>query len=283
MSEYDAHRTLEVAALKIISKRRRKKMQEKFNIDAIVEELDNEFNSEEVVEDEASLEEQDIETVEEDTEYIEEDAEEEQTEEEENEEVEEDAEEDDEELHRRNEAFKRLREERDQFAATDKFLEELAAEYGMTKQQLIDRWSNEAAQRRAKKAGISPAEFKRQQELEQKVQQLELEKKKEVFNIKTQALVERYQLSEKQVDAMFAKASEMGIEITTNPDLLEFVYKAMNYDNAVEQGRQRQLEISKKRSKTAPGRTGTKGAQVKADDGWDNEIEAILREQNLIK
>ena len=261
-------------------------MQEKqeFNLDAIVEELDAEFASEEITEDEAGLEEQDIETVEEDTEYIEEDAEEEYVEyTDEDEQVEDDTEEDDEELHRRNEAFKRLREERDQFAATDTFLEELAAEYGMTKQQLIDRWSNEAAQRRAKKAGVSPAEFKRQQELEQKVQQLELEKKKEVFNIKTQALVDRYQLSEEQVDGMFAKASELGIEITTNPDLLEFVYKAMNYDNALEQGRQKQLEISKNRSKTAPGRTGTKGAQINADDGWDNEIEAILREQRLIK
>ena len=139
------------------------------------------------------------------------------------------------------------------------------------------------AQRRAKKEGVSPEAFKRQQELERKVQELELEKKKEIFNIRTQAIVDKYNLSESQVDAMFAQASDMGIEITQNPELLEFVYKAMNYDNALEQGRQKQLEISKKRSKTAPGRTGTKGAQVNADDSWDNEIENILREQNLIK
>lgn len=256
-------------------------MQEKFNIDDIVKELDAEFESDtEEVSEEDSLEAQDEETVEEDTEdteALEEDAEEV----EEDEEV--DAEEEDEELHRRNEAFKRLREERDQYAETDQFLEELAAEYGMTKQQLIDRWKDETAQRRAKKEGVSPEAFKRQQELERKVQELEIEKKKEIFNIRTQAIVDRYNLSESQVDEMFAQASEMGIEITQNPELLEFVYKAMNYDTAIEQGRQKQLEISKKRSKTSAGRTGTKGAQVNADDGWEKEIDSILREQNLIK
>lgn len=260
-------------------------MQEKFNIDQLVEELDAEFASEdEAVDSEDGLVAQDEDTVEEADEIeeaLEEDAEE--VEEEEDEEIEEDVEEDDEELHRRNEAFKRLREERDQYAATDKFLEELAAEYGMTKQQLIDRWTNEAAARRAKKAGISPEQFQREQELQRKVQELEIEKRKEIFNLRTQALVDQYGLSEEDVDAMFAQANEMGIQITENPELLEFVYKAMNYDNALEQGRQRQLEISKKRKKTAAGRTGTKGAQVNADDGWDKEIDAILREQRLIK
>ena len=82
---------------------------------------------------------------------------------------------------------------------------------------------------------------------------------------------------------MFATASEMGIQITENPELLEFVYKAMNYDNALERGRQKQLETSKKRKTTATGRTGTRGAQINSDDGWDKEIEAILREQRLIK
>lgn len=260
-------------------------MQEKFNIDQLVEELDAEFASEkEEVDSEDGLVAQDEEETVEETEQIEEalDEDAEQVEEE-DEEEEQPVEEDDEELHRRNEAFKRLREERDQYAETDKFLEELAAEYGMTKQQLIDRWTNEAAARRAKKAGISPQQFQREQELQRKVQELEIEKKKEIFNLRTQALVDQYELSEEDVDAMFAQANEMGIQITENPELLEFVYKAMNYDNALEQGRQRQLEISKKRKKTSAGRTGTKGAQVNADDGWDKEIEAILKEQRLIK
>jgi hypothetical protein len=284
MLEYNTFSSFRSRCSKDHLKAEEKKMQEKFNIDDIVKELDAEFELDtEEVSEEDSLEAQDEQTVEEDTEdteALEEDAEEV----EEDEEVDEkEAEEEDEELHRRNEAFKRLREERDQYAETDQFLEGLAAEYGMTKQQLIDRWKDETAQRRAKKEGVSPEAFKRQQELERKVQELEIEKKKEIFNIRTQAIVDRYNLSESQVDEMFAQASEMGIEITQNPELLEFVYKAMNYDTAIEQGRQKQLEISKKRSKTSAGRTGTKGAQVNADDGWEKEIDSILREQNLIK
>lgn len=259
-------------------------MQEKeqgFNIDSLVDELDKEFASE------AESEDSPVEQVEE--EPVEEEAEQEldeeldDEEEEEDEEVEEEAEEEDEELHRRNEAFKRLREERDQYAETDKFLEEIAAEYGLSKQQLIKNWRDETARRRARNQGITPAQFARQQELEQKVQELELQNRKDIFNIRTQALVDRYELSEDDVDEMFAQANEMGIDITENPDLLEFVYKATNYDSALERGRQQQLKNSKKRSKTAAGRTGTRGRPTEDSDNWDNEIENILREQRLIK
>jgi hypothetical protein len=259
-------------------------MQEKqgFNIDSLVEELDKEFASEAESEDSpvAQVEEEPAETEEAEQE-VEEELEDEEAEE--DEEVEEEAEEEDEELHRRNEAFKRLREERDQYAETDKFLEEIAAEYGLTKQQLINNWKDETAKRRAKKEGITPQQFARQQELEQKVAELELQNRKEIFNIRTQALVDKYNLSEGDVDDMFAQANTMGIDITTNPDLLEFVYKATNYDSALERGRQQQLANSKKRSKTAAGRTGTRGTPTEESDNWDNEIESILREQRLIK
>jgi hypothetical protein len=260
-------------------------MQEKeqgFNIDNLVEELDKEFASEEESED-SPVEQVEEEPVEE--EEAEQELDEElDDEEEEDEEVEEEAEEDeDEELHRRNEAFKRLREERDQYAETDKFLEEIAAEYGLSKQQLIKNWRDETARRRARNQGITPAQFARQQELEQKVQELELQNRKEIFNVRTQALVDKYELSENDVDDMFAQANEMGIDITENPDLLEFVYKATNYDSALERGRQQQLKTSKKRSKTATGRTGTRGRAAEESDNWDNEIENILREQRLIK
>ena len=283
MLEYNAFSDLLVSSPKRISRRRREKMQEKqgFNIDSLVEELDAEFASEAESEDSpvAQVEEEPAET--EEAEQVEEELEDEEAEE--DEEVEEEAEEEDEELHRRNEAFKRLREERDQYAETDKFLEEIAAEYGLSKQQLIQNWRDETARRRAKNQGITPAQFARQQELEQKVAELELQNRKEIFNIRTQALVDRYNLSESDVDDMFAQANTMGIDITTNPDLLEFVYKATNYDSALEQGRQQQLANSKKRSKTAAGRTGTRGRPTEESDNWDNEIESILREQRLIK
>lgn len=284
MLEYNAFSDLLASSPKRISRRRREKMQEKqgFNIDSLVEELDAEFASEAESEDSpvAQVEEEPAETEEAEQE-VEEELEDEEAEE--DEEVEEEAEEEDEELHRRNEAFKRLREERDQYAETDKFLEEIAAEYGLSKQQLIQNWRDETARRRAKNQGITPAQFARQQELEQKVAELELQNRKEIFNIKTQALVDKYNLSEGDVDDMFAQANTMGIDITTNPDLLEFVYKATNYDSALERGRQQQLANSKKRSKTAAGRTGTRGRPTEESDNWDNEIESILREQRLIK
>ena len=267
-------------------------MQEKLNIDAIVAELDKEFAPAEN-DPQASLEEQDIEEnneapVEEEVEEAV--AEEEESEEQEAVEEEEVADEEkveavvSEDLHKRNEAFKSLREERDRLAASDKFLSELAIQYGLTKEQLMERFTKQQQEKAAKEQGIEPEQYRKMVALEQKVQQIEEDKRREVFNIRAEAFANYYELDDDDLGLVFEEAGRLGLDVTKDPKLLEVVYRNLAYDDALEQGRQQQLENSRKRTKTSTGRTGTQGVQVDTQEQqWDAEIEKALKDNYIIK
>jgi hypothetical protein len=84
---------------------------------------------------------------------------------------------------------------------------------------------------------------------------------------------------------LFDYAQSNGIAILDNPVLLEFAYRAKNYDTALEQGRQKQLETTKKRRQTSVGQTGTQKSAPPVSDieSMEAEIDAYLREQKIIK
>ena len=266
-------------------------MQEKFNIDSIVAELDKEFAAEEN-DPQASLEEQDIEennespveeeveeTVVDDEESEEQEVEEEEVADEEN--VEAVVSED---LHKRNEAFKSLREERDKLAASDKFLSELAIQYGLTKEQLMERFTKQQQEKAAKEQGIEPEQYRKMVELENKVQQIEEDKRREVFNIRAEAFANYYELNDNDLQLVFEEAGRLGLDVAKDPKLLEVVYRNLAYDDALEQGRQQQLENSRKRTKTSTGKTGTQGTQVNTtQEQWDAEIQQALKDNYIIK
>ena len=266
-------------------------MQEKLNIDSIVAELDKEFAVEEESP-QASLEEQDKEEINEAPveEAPEETVEEEESEEQEEVEEEEVADEENveavvsEDLHKRNEAFKSLREERDRLAASDKFLSELASQYGMSKEQLMERFTKAQQEQAAKEQGIKPEQYRKMVELENKVQQIEEDKRREVFNIRAEAFANYYELDDNDLGLVFEEAGRLGLDVTKDPKLLEVVYRNLAYDDALEQGRQQQLENSRKRTKTSTGKTGTQGAQVDTtQEQWDAEIQQALKDNYIIK
>ena len=265
-------------------------MQEKFNIDKIVEELDKEFAVEAEVP-QASLEEQDKEEINEAPveEETEEAVEEEESEEQEVEEDEEVADEEQveavvsEDLHKRNEAFKSLRQERDRLAASDRFLSELATQYGLTKEQLMERFTKQQQEKAAKEQGIEPEQYRKMVALEQKVQQIEEDKRREVFNIRAEAFANYYELDDNDLELVFEEAGRLGLDVTKDPKLLEVVYRNLAYDDALEQGRQQQLENSRKRTKTSTGKTGTQGVQVDTESDWDAEITKALKDNYIIK
>lgn len=266
--------------------------EKEFDLEAITAELDEEFAEQEVptLDDTPSEPEEEAEAPEEEAAEPEEESEEPLEEEEE---VVEDEDETDEEvaelqndpdLHKRNEAFRKLREERDKLAASDEFLENLAKEYGMTKDQLITKYKEELLNKQAKEQGVSKEQLQKMQEMENKIKEIEEAKNKEVFNLKANQIAEKYKLNDDQMMNLFSEASKMGVNILQNPDLIEFVYRAVNYDEAVEKGRQKQLETTRKRSSTSTGKTGTSGKNVDlTDEDIDKEIEDYLKEHNIIR
>jgi hypothetical protein len=187
--------------------------------------------------------------------------------------------------HKRNEAFKNLREERDKLAESDKFLSELATQYGLSKEELIQRYKNEANKKKAEKEGMTPEQYKRMQDLQKEVNEIKENRRKEIFNYEAQKVSDKFNLSEKEMVELFDYASASKIDILANPALLEFAYRAKNYDNAVEQGRQKQLQTSKKRRAKSVGQTGTQKSTVPVDERklMEAEIDAYLKEQKIIK
>jgi hypothetical protein len=268
------------------------KEQQGFDINAIVKELDEEFANEVEDQPEESVDEPEEDLDTEDTDDEEEvlDDEEELFEDSDDEVVEDD-EEDDEELanlksddvHKRNEAFRKLRQERDELAESEKFIKELAKQYGLTKEQLVERFEKDQIKKEAEEQGLTETQVRKMREMETKLQQVEEEKNREVFNIKADALSSKYTLNEGQMITLFEEAAKMGLDIIKNPNLLEFAYRAVNYDEAVNKGRQKQLETTKKRSKTSTGATGTKGREpiVTDDEQWDKEIDSLLKDLNI--
>jgi hypothetical protein len=71
------------------------------------------------------------------------------------------------------------------------------------------------------------------------------------------------------------------MDVLSNPKLLEVAYKALNYDVALQKGRQAQLEETKKRRETtASPSLGTKGTNVDTSSAdMDAEIDAFLKEK----
>jgi len=271
--------TLGVVALKVL-KTEEKRMNKAIDLDAIERELEAEFTEtapeEEVTEEVLETQEQ---------EPVVDEVEDEDYEEVEDDDSEEEVPVNDPDEHKRNEAFKRLREERDQLAESDKFLNDLAAQYGLTKDELIKRYKDEADKKNAEKSGMTPEQYKELQDMKQRLEQTELERKKQVFNYEAQKISDKYNLSEAEMVEIFSYAQSNGIAITDNPSLIEFAYRAKNYDNALEQGRQKQLETTKKRRQTSVGQTGTQKAAPPVDElaAMEAEIDAYLKQQKIIK
>lgn len=254
-------------------------MAKEFDLEAVTAELDKEFSQEEATETEEEVAEPETQVQEDTPEPEAEEGEEEAEEEGEAEEPVIDPD-----VHKRNEAFKRLREERDRLAKSDQFLETLASEYGMSKEQLIDKYTEQLHEKQAKDQGMTKEQFKKMQEMENRMFEIEEEKKRQSFNIYANEIANSYELSDDQMMELFDYARQINVDIIENPALLDFVYRAVNYENAIEKGRQKQLETSKKRKSTSTGKTGTSGLQAQyTEEDMQKEIEGFLKEQGIMK
>lgn len=185
--------------------------------------------------------------------------------------------------HKKNEAFKNMRLERDKYAESDKFLEDLAASYGLTKDQLVERFKNDQAKKEAEESGMTPEQYKEMQDMKTRLAEVETSKQREVFNIKAEGFAQKHSLNQEQMVNLFTEAGKLGLDVLSNPDLLEFVYKATNYEAAIEQGRQQQLADSKRRRETSTGNTGLRGQEtiITQEEQWDREIDELMKTLNI--
>lgn len=259
---------------------------ESFDVGALISDLDKEF--EEVAVPETQGDEEQTEVVEKQepqVEEVEETPQEEPQEDEELEELEEkptqDVDVNDPDIHKRNEAFKKLREEKQKLEESDKLLAELAEQYGISKEELITKFKEDKIKKQAEQQGMSVEQYKRLQTLESEVSTIREQYQREAFNFEAERLVRKFNLTEKEVEGVILQISGMGIDLLSNPKMLEPLYKSINYDTALEKGRQAQLAETKKRRESAASPTlGTKGTNVDTSEtDMDGEIDAFLQEK----
>jgi hypothetical protein len=261
-----------------------KEEQSKSTEEAVSDEQDATNKDQKSLEDDKNLED-DVEFEEEEDEEVTEEEEDVNEEEEEDEGESQDEESvadiNDPDIHKRNDAFKKLREERDSLTKYEKFLTNLATQYGLTKDELIQKFEEDQAEKAAQQAGIPIEHFKKMQELEQQVQELQNKYKMEAFNSEAERLVKKYNLTDNEAREVFQKIGGLGIDVLGNPKLLEIAYKALDYERAVEKGRQDQLNQSKKRRATSASPTlGTSGSNVDTTlADIDKEIDAFLKDR----
>lgn len=187
-----------------------------------------------------------------------------------------------EDLHKRNEAFKQMRLQNEKLSESDKFVTELATQYGISKEDLMVRFRDDMSAKQAEKEGLSKEQYNDMQEMKNKLASIEERSQREMFNLKADNFAKQNNLKQDEMMEVFTKAQEYGLNVLDNPDLLDVVYRSMNYDNAIQKGRQAQLEESKRRSKSSTGRAQTGGAPELSEDAkHDAEIKEILKELNL--
>jgi hypothetical protein len=184
-------------------------------------------------------------------------------------------------VHKRNEAFKKLREEKQRLEQSDAFLNELAAQYGITKDELITKFKNDRIKKEAEQQGIPVEQYKRMQQLEEEVNTIKQRYSQETFNYEAERLVQKYNIPASEIDRVFRDIGTLGLDVLNNPKLLEVAYKALNYEVALQKGRQAQLaETKKRRETTASPSLGTKGTTVDTSESdVDAEIDAFLKEK----
>lgn len=259
-----------------------------FDLDTTLAELEEEFaDGEQVEEEETPVDEEETteeETTEEETQVAEEEITEEQVDD--NTETDTDvelstAEVNDPDVHKRNEAFKQMRLENEKLAQRAKFIEELASSYGLTAEELINKFEEDKAKKEAEASGMSVDQWKRMQELEKTVQQLEQNRREERFNLYADKFVKDNNLTTKEFQEFGRKATELGFNLLENPQQLDVVYKALNYEKVAEQERQKILAEQKRRRESSTGNPrGGRSVDTTVED-MDAEIDSFLKEQGI--
>jgi len=260
---------------------------ESFDVGALISDLDKEFEQAAVPETQGDEEPVEVLEEQEPDETVEEPSQEEEApkQEPQEEKLEENPTQDvgvnDPDTHKRNEAFKKLREEKQKLEESDRLLGELATQYGVTKEELIHKFKEDKIKKQAEQQGMSVEQYKRLQTLESEVSTIREQYQKEAFNFEAERLVRKFNLTEKEVEDVILQISAMGVDLLSNPKMLEPLYKSINYDAALQKGRQAQLaETKKRRESTASPTLGTKGTNVDTSDtDMDNEIDAFLKEK----
>lgn len=248
-----------------------------------IESFDREFEQSLASEQEHDIQEQEQEQEQEQD--IQQDIQQEEIEEQQQEELEE--QEQEQEQPRKNSAdaaFAQLRRERDEFARVAKWVSDLAAQSGMTVEQLMERYEQQRLQKEAEAKGVPVEVLQKLQTLENENKTIRDQMNAERFNQQVNATLQKYNGNAENFEKTLQYAMENGLveALKTGAITFEAAYKLAHMDTLIEEAKQQaiqeNLSMQRKRQQEAPFANGGVVAQPQSDldEIVANDVKEIL-------
>lgn len=243
------------------------------DLDAIRNEVDEEFSEEDEIEDNTEDESED---------------ETEESEEESEEEPEEESEEEETQTSKDNQAFAKMRNEIKDKEQYEGFVKNLADHYGVKPDELMEKFDEQKVEQEAKDKGTNPEMLKRVRELEEKNKALEEKGSQEKFNADFEDTIKNYGLKDKDptVDKTFQLIANKYMDGNGKPKInFSDAYYLANRDDIVQKKvdeiRQQELSDKKKRQEKTAVPSGT-GDESKQDDWTVDSVTKHLKDKGFI-
>lgn len=216
----------------------------------------------------------------------EEELEDDELEDDEPEEVEEDNSEDihSEDEQKRNAAFAELRRERDQFKQQQEWIKQLAAESGLSVEQLKERYEEQQLAKQAEEKGVPVDVLKRLTSLENENKTMKEQTQAERLNAEIVATLEKYESDQDGFDRTVQYTVEHGIANLVSDGIIPFeqAFRLAHMDDMLEEAKQKAVQDNlaqkKKRQQeaTPPVGNGVIPSGDDIDELVSKDVKAIL-------
>lgn len=188
-------------------------------------------------------------------------------------------------VHKRNDAFKRMREENKELARYKAFVEKMAQDNGYEDpSQIFTAYEEQSLAKEAEERGVDLETMKEIDTLRRQTEAKALEEQQAAFQQEREATIEKYNLSDEDVQTIHNYVHENGLFNLG----FEQAYKLANFDNLLEgaknEGRQNYLSDKKKRQQSAalnPGTNTISNSDVASDGLTDDEFEKTLKSMGV--
>lgn len=183
-----------------------------------------------------------------------------------------------------DEAFAQLRRERDEFARVAKWVSDLAAQSGMTVEQLMERYEQQRLQKEAESKGVPVEVLQKLQTLENENKTIRDQMNAERFNQQVNETLQKYNGSVENFEKTLQYAMENGLveALKTGAITFEAAYKLAHMDTLIEEAKQQAVQenllMQKKRQQEASVANGgvIPQPQNDLDEIVANDVKEIL-------
>lgn len=185
---------------------------------------------------------------------------------------------------KRNAAFADMRRERDQYKQQQEWIKQLAAESGLSVEELKARYEEQQLEKQAQEKGVPVDVLKRLTSLEEENKSMKEQTQSEKFNASVIATLEKYNSDDEGFDRTVEYAHENGIFDAVANGLIPFesAFRLAHMDDMVNEAKQNAIQenLSQKKKRQQEAAPPNGGTTPPAGDDIDelvsNDVKNIL-------